>query len=127
MNFAICGFSQKKNEFNHWVVFSPKGSGMGTSLGFRGQNFVPSSDIGSVRSGRHGFPTSDPEPDFTTWGYNSRLRRASTFLSSDSESTQNLGSIGYLVHLSDFRVPSYGSVSGFRGESLVKAVGLRSA
>ena len=122
--FRHLRFLTKKNEFNHWVSFSPKGSGMGTSLGFRGQNFVPSSDIGSVRSDRHGVPTSDAELYFTTWGYNSRLRRASTFLNSDSESTQNLGSICYSVHLSDFCVPSYGSVSDFRGESLLKAVGL---
>ena len=44
----------------------------------------------------------------------------STFLSSDSESTHNLESIGYLSDLSDFRVPSYGSISDFRGESPFK-------
>ena len=86
-----------------------------------GSEFLPSSDIGS---GRHGVPTSDDEPYFSTWGYNSRLRRVSTFLSSYSESTQNLGSIGYLVDLSDFRALSYGSVSDFRGEPLVKTVKL---
>ena len=93
-------------------------------MGFLGQNFVPSSDIGSVRSGRHGVPTSDAETDFTVWAYNSQLRGAGTFLSSYSESTQNLGSTGYLVHLSDFRVRSYGSVSDFRGESPAKPIGL---
>ena len=78
---------------------------------------MPSSDIGSVRSDRHGVPTSDGETDVTVWAYNSRLRGASTFLSSYSESTQNLGSIGYLVDLSDFCVLSYGSVSDFRLET----------
>ena len=78
---------------------------------------MPSSDIGSVRSGRHGVPTSDAETDFTVWAYNSRFWGASTFLSSYSESTQNLGSIGYLVDLSDFRVLSYYSVSDFRLET----------
>ena len=29
----------KKNEFNHWVSFSPDASSLGTSLGFLGQNF----------------------------------------------------------------------------------------
>ena len=30
-----------KNEFNHWVSFSPQGSGMGTSLGFDGTKIGP--------------------------------------------------------------------------------------
>ena len=32
--------------------------------------------------------------------------------------------MGYFVDLSDFRAPSYGSVSGFRGESPVEPIGL---
>ena len=33
------------------------------SLGFRGQNFVPSSDIKSVRSGRFGLRTYEAKSD----------------------------------------------------------------
>ena len=40
-----------KNEFNHWASFSPQGSGSSISLGFLGQSFVRSTDIGSARSG----------------------------------------------------------------------------
>ena len=76
-----------------------------------------SSDIWSVRSGRPGLRTSDGKSDFAVLAYNSRLRRVSTFLSSYLESTQNLGSIGCLVDLSDFCVLSYGSVSDFRLEA----------
>ena len=90
---------------------------MNLTIGSRFRRRVVVSDIGSVRSGRHGVPTSDAEGDFTVWIYNSRLRGVSTFLSSYSESTQNLGSIGYLMDLSDFRVLSYGSVSDFRLEA----------
>ena len=97
---------------------------MGTSLGFRGQNFMPSSDIGSVRSDRHGVPTSDGETNVTVWASNSGFRRDIIFLMADSESTQNLGSIWHLMELSDFCVSSYGSVSDFRGESLVQTAGL---
>ena len=50
MNFATFK-TQKENEFNHWVSFSPLGSGLGISLGFLDENFVPNSDIGSARSG----------------------------------------------------------------------------
>ena len=39
------------------------------------------------------------------------LRRASTIASSDSELAQDCMSIGHLIDLSDFSVPSYGSVS----------------
>ena len=42
----------KNNEFNHWISFSPYGSGPGTGLGFLVQNFVQSSGIGTARSGR---------------------------------------------------------------------------
>ena len=97
---------------------------MGTSLGFWGQNFVPSLDIGSVRSDRHGVPNSDGETGVIVWASNSRFRRYIIFLKTDSESTQNLGSIVHLMKLSDFCVSSYGSVSDFRGESLVQTVGL---
>ena len=58
----------------YWASFSFQGSAVGTSPGFRGQHFVPSVDIGSVWS-----------------GYSSRLLGASTFLNSDSKSTQTSG------------------------------------
>ena len=45
--------------FKHWVSCSPKGRGPGTSLGFLGKNFVPSSDIGLGSSGQPGLRTSD--------------------------------------------------------------------
>ena len=54
--------------------------------------------------------------------HSSRLRSDSTFLSSDSESTQTLGSIRYLVDLLDFRMPRYGSVSDFRLKVMVKFI-----
>ena len=59
-----------------------------------------------------GHPTASPI--LPPWLITRDLREVSTFLSSDLESTQNLGSIEYLVDLSDVRVPSDGSVSGFR-------------
>ena len=93
------------------------GSGPGTSLGLVGQNFVPISDIGSVQSSRLEIRTYDAVSDFTALADNSRLRGVRTFLSSYAESTQNYGSRGYLSDLSDFRVPSYGSVSDFRLET----------
>ena len=77
---------------------------------------MPSSDFGSVRSCRPRPRTSEVKSFSAALVYNSRLRGVSTFLSSDSESTQNLGSIGNLMDLSDVRVPSYGSVSDFRLE-----------
>ena len=64
---------------------------------------MATSDVGSVRSVRH-----------CRLGFSMRLRTYSTFLSSDSEPTQNLGAIGYLSGLSGFRVPRYGAVSDFR-------------
>ena len=85
---------------------------MGTILGFWGQNF------GRVRvsGGRPGLRTSDAEFDFAALAYNSRLRAVSTFLSPDSESTQNVGCTGYFMDLSDFPVQCNGSVSSFRLE-----------
>ena len=56
------------------------GSGMGTSLVFRDQNFVPSSDIGSVYSGRVGLGTYEAKSDFTALAYNSQLRGVITIL-----------------------------------------------
>ena len=52
--------TQKKNEFNHWTFFSAYtyGSGRDPSLGFKGQNFVVSSNLGSVRLSRPGFRTA---------------------------------------------------------------------
>ena len=55
---------------------------------------------GSVRCGRPTLRTSNGESDSTTLAYNSRLRAISTFLSSDSESTPKLVSLGYLMDLS---------------------------
>ena len=83
-------------------------------MGCWGQNFGPSSDIGS---GRPALRTSDAKSDFAAFAYNSQLRGVSTFLSSYSESTQSFGSIGHLADLSDFRVLSYGQVSDFRLEA----------
>ena len=80
------------------------------------------SDIGSVRSGWVGLRTYEAKSDINVLDYNSRLRRDSAYPSSYSISTQNVGSIGYLSNLLDFRVSSYGSVSDFRGESPVKPV-----
>ena len=99
---------------------------MGTSLGFWGHNCVPSSDIGSTRSVRLGPLTYEAKPDVVAVVYNSQLCGDITFLSSYSKYTQNLGSIEYLMDLSDFRVPSYGLVSDLRGESPVKPIGLGS-
>ena len=87
MYFAICGFT--KNEFNLWVTFSPQGSGVGTSLGLWGQNFVSSSDIGSVRSARPGLPT--PSPILPPRLISQEFRGDRIFLNSDSEPTQIWG------------------------------------
>ena len=65
-------------------------------------------------SGRVGLRTYEAMSDFGVLPYNSRLRGVVTFLSSVSESAQNLGSIGCSSDLSDFCVPSYGSVLDFR-------------
>ena len=74
---------------------------MGTSLGFRGQNFVPSSDIGSVWSSRVGHRTCEVKSDVIVIN-------------------STLGSIGYLSELSDFRVRSCGSATELRGEPPTK-------
>ena len=47
---------------------------MGTSLGIRGNNFVPSSNIGSVWSGRLELRTSDAKSDFAALAHSSRMR-----------------------------------------------------
>ena len=83
---------------------------MGTSLGFQDRNFVSSSNTGLVRSGRPGLRTSDVKSDFAALAHNSQLRRVNTFPSSESESTQDLGSSGFLADLLDFRMSSYGSL-----------------
>ena len=88
----------KKCEFDHWIPFSLYGSGMGASLGSRNQNLEPSSDIGSVQSGRtsdFGLRTYDAKSDFTAFLFYSRLPGVITFLSSDSEFAHSFGSIGY--------------------------------
>ena len=77
---------------------------------------MPSLEIGSVRSGWPGLRTYEAKSDFAASVYNSRLRRVSTLLSSDSESTETLGSTGYSVDLSDFLMPSYVSVSDLQGK-----------
>ena len=64
---------------------------------------MPSSDIVSLS-------------EFSASTYNSRLRRVSTFLSSDSDSTQNCVYVNNLADRSDFRVQSCGSVWDFRLE-----------
>ena len=66
-----------------------------------GHNFVPSSDIESVRPGRPRLRTYEAKSDFATLTYNSRLREVITFLSSYLHciNTQTLGFIG---HFSDF-------------------------
>ena len=74
---------------------------------------MPSSDIGSVRSDQAGLRAYEAKSELSALAYNSRLRGVVTFLSSDSESTQNMESIGYLSDPLDFCVPSYGSVSEF--------------
>ena len=86
---------------------------MGLSLGHMTQKFVRSSDIRSVRSGRPALRTYDAKFDFAALAYKSRLQGVSTFLSLDSESTQNLGFTGYLVDRSDFHVSIYGSFRTF--------------
>ena len=85
---------------------------------------MPSSDIESVRSGQLGLRTYEPMVDVAALNHNSRLRVDNTFQSSYSGSTQNLGYVGCFWDLSDFRVPSYGSVLDFRGESPVKSIGI---
>ena len=52
--------NDKKTEINHWTSFSVHGSGPGPSLGFWGQNFMMSSNFGSVRSDRAGPRVSGP-------------------------------------------------------------------
>ena len=51
------------------VSFSSNGSVPAASLGFPCQKFVPSSDIGSVRSVRLGFWTYDANSDFVAFVY----------------------------------------------------------
>ena len=87
---------------------------------------MPTSDIGSVFSCRLGLWPYEAKSDDAALGYNSRFWRDSIILSSNSEYTQPLRSIGYLSGLFDFYLPSHGSVSDFRGESPVKTVGLSS-
>ena len=76
---------------------------MGTNLDFQGQNIVPSSYIELVRPGLR---TSTVKSDFVALTKLAIVGGVSTLLSSDSESTQELGSIGHLLDLLDFRVPS---------------------
>ena len=49
-------------------------SALDTSLGFRGQDSVPSSDIGSVRAVWPELWNSDGNSDFAAMAFNSRLR-----------------------------------------------------
>ena len=77
------------------------GGDPGASPVFLGQDFVPSSEIGSVRSGRLGLRTYETKSDVAALAYFSRLRGDITFLSSYSESTQSLGSAGYSVDITD--------------------------
>ena len=54
---------------------------MVSSLGFCGHNFMPSSEIGSVRSGEVGLSTYEAKCDVFVFGYNSQLRGDNTFAS----------------------------------------------
>ena len=94
---------------------------MGTSSGFLGQNFVPSSGMGSVRKCRLGIRTNEAKPNDTAVDYNPRFWRDISFLSSYTKSTQVGAPVGHLSDLSVFLVPSYGSVVGFLGESPVQS------
>ena len=62
-------------------------------IGFMGQRFVPRSGIWSAGSERHGSYISDDEVDFVEYDKRSRLRRVSTVLSSNNESTESPGDI----------------------------------
>ena len=66
----ILGKLKKENEYNRCVSFSQLEGVQGTSLGFLGQKFVVSSDMGSVRSGRLEIRTYDPKSDFAAFAYN---------------------------------------------------------
>ena len=89
---------------------------MGTCLRFLGRNFVSNLDIGSGRPGRR---TNEANSDVAALAYNSRLREGhiSEFIFGIYA---KVGSLGYFSDLSNFRVPSYGSVSSFRGGSPTK-------
>ena len=90
-NFAIWAYSKKKS--------LPSGSRFRRRVVTRVQvrvfwvRILCQVCIGTVRSGR----TSGTEACFADAAYNSRFLIENTVLSSDSESTQNLGSTGYLV------------------------------
>ena len=78
--------SRKKTKLTiRWMSFLQQVGGMGTGLGSLGQQFVPSSFIGLVRSGRPGLRTSDINSDFVVLSYSSRLWVHSIFLSLDSQ------------------------------------------
>ena len=87
----------KKDELNHWVSFSPQGSGWVVVcvqvwvflVKILCRNQIPSL-FGRVGSD-FGLRTYEAKSDFSALAYNSRLREDSTFLSSDPELTQSLG------------------------------------
>ena len=91
--------AHKKYE-KHLIPFSTSGSVPGTSLGFWAQSFVPSSEIGSIRSVWPRLRTSDDKFHFHAQDDNSRLREVSAFLSLNSESAHDLRSKRCLVDLS---------------------------
>ena len=65
----------------------------GPSSGFRGRNFVVSSDMASVRSGwvGSGWGVSSLRREFRVRASKSRLRVARAIWTSDSDSVQNFG------------------------------------
>ena len=66
------------------------------------------SNMPSVRSGRLGLVSYGLGLVFRVWARNSRLRVARTNLIADSDSTANLGHIGFFRVGSDISVSSFG-------------------
>ena len=71
---------------------SPHATDPDPSLGVLGQNFMVIPNIGSVWFGSVGIPSWARRPKLPVRARNSRLRVARTILTTNSESTQNLGS-----------------------------------
>ena len=90
---VLCGISRKLTSILGFRV-RLKGNSIGTSVGFRSRNFVPSSDIGSVRFGTE-FRLLIT--DFAVWGYKLRLRGYYTLLSSDAEYSDSTSHMFYII------------------------------
>ena len=69
------------------------------NIDYLDHNFVLSSDVGPVRSGRPETRTNDAKSDFAVLASSPRSRSVRTFLWSDSESVHHLGPIRYLMDL----------------------------